>query len=106
MAGIDDEMDKQFFKYQREWYKKLKEFMDKGDDIQKEFKKTGAVAPTEILMFILFWEMVTKKYSLAEQDFIKYMLINLLEDDSYKDKLVDSKIAKDVAPPRKKFTLH
>ena len=48
--------EKKFFEFQSDWYAELEKFIKRGDTIQSKLKKSGAIAPTEVLMFLLFWE--------------------------------------------------
>lgn len=82
MDRIMDEKQKKFFQFQSDWYTELEKFIKRGDKIQEKLRKEGAIAPTEVLMFLLFWETLVKKFSDEEIDFIKYMLIDILENDT------------------------
>lgn len=111
MDRIMDEKDKKFFDFQSEWYTQLEKFISKGDKIQAKLKKEGAIAPTEVLMFLLFWETVNKKFKGKEIDFIRYMLIDILENDTrFRDQFIDSdEIGFDITKlmmNKKKTTVH
>jgi len=86
LDGVMDEKEKKFFEFQKDWYTQLEKFISKGNKIQARLKKEGAIAPTEVLMFLLFWETVSKHYEEKEKDFLKYMFIDILQnDDRFKD---------------------
>ena len=76
-----DDEEKKFFKYQHDWYTALEKFIKDGDKLQKKLKEEGAIAPTEVLMFLLFWETLNKKYKGKEIDFLRHMLLDILEND-------------------------
>ena len=113
--AMDDLMEhdeKKFFKFQSDWYAELEKFIKRGDVIQAKLKKSGAIAPTEVLMFLLFWETVNRKYKDNEIDFIRYMLIDILENDSrFRDKLMQDEdlgfnVAELFMKSKKKTTIH
>ena len=90
MDRIMDKSDKKFFDFQTDWYFQLEKFIKRGDQIQKKLKESGAIAPTEVLMFLLFWETLNRKFKDKEIDFIKHMLIEILENDErFRDKFVE-----------------
>ena len=104
--------EKRFFEFQRDWYAELEKFIKRGDTIQSKLKKSGAIAPTEVLMFLLFWETVNRKYKDNEIDFIRFMLIDILENDSrFRDKLMQDEdlgfnVAELFMKSKKKTTMH
>ena len=104
--------EKRFFEFQSDWYAELEKFIKRGDTIQSKLKKSGAIAPTEILMFLLFWETVNNKYKDNEIDFIRFMLIDILENDSrFRDKLMQDEdlgfnVAELFMKSKKKTTMH
>jgi hypothetical protein len=104
---MDD--DKDFLVFQRNWYKQLKKFMDGGDQMQKHLKEEGATAPTEVLMFLLFWEMVTFKY-LKQRDleFIKHMFIKIMDKGAFNKFLEENEMSDKVQLPKRptKTTVH
>ena len=111
MDRVMEKSDKKFFEFQTDWYIQLEKFIKRGDQIQKKLKESGAIAPTEVLMFLLFWETLNRKFKDKEIDFIKHMLIEILEnDDRFRDKFVDNEdLGFDVSKlimPKKKNTLH
>lgn len=77
-----DKEEEKFFNFQRDWYETLAKFIKNGDKLQKKLKDEGAIAPTEVLMFLLFWETVNKKFKDKEVDFIRNMLLDILENDN------------------------
>ena len=81
--------DKQFFEYQRDFYKAMKLFMDRGDILQKKQKDRGAIAPTEVLMFLLFWGVLKVRFKGGQLDFISMMFEKIMFDDWMKDQMVD-----------------
>ena len=81
--------DKQFFEYQRDFYKATKLFMDRGDILQKKQKERGAIAPTEVLMFLLFWGVLKARFNEGQLDFISMMFEKIMFDDWMKDQMVD-----------------
>ena len=104
---MDD--DKDFLIFQRNWYKQLKKFMDGGDQMQKHLKEEGAIAPTEVLMFLLFWEMVTFKYiKQRDLEFIKHMFIRIMDKGAFNDFLEENEMSDKVQLPirRTKTRLH
>jgi hypothetical protein len=81
--------DKQFFEYQRDFYKATKLFMDRGDILQKKQKDRGAIAPTEVLMFLLFWGVLKARFNEGQLDFISMMFEKIMFDDWMKGQMVD-----------------
>ena len=81
--------DKNFFEYQRDFYKMMKLFMDRGDILQKRQKDRGAIAPTEVLMFLLFWGVLKARFKEGQLDFISMMFEKIMFDDWMKDQMVD-----------------
>jgi hypothetical protein len=81
--------DKNFFEYQRDFYKMMKLFMDRGDILQKKQKDRGAIAPTEVLMFLLFWGVLKARFKEGQLDFISMMFEKIMFDDWMKDQMVD-----------------
>ena len=104
-----DKDEEDFIRYQRDWYKQLKKFMDNGDQMQKHLKQEGAIAPTEVLMFLLFWEMVTFKYiKQRDLEFIKHMFIRIMAKGAFNDFLEENEMSDKVQLPirRTKTRLH
>ena len=112
MDDLVKHYEKRFFEFQSDWYAELEKFIKRGDTIQSKLKKSGAIAPTEVLMFLLFWETVNRKYKDNEIDFIRYMLIDILENDSrFRDKLMQDEdlgfnVAELFMKSKKKTTMH
>lgn len=107
-----DKDQKKFFDFQSDWYRTLESFITKGNKIQKQLKDSGAIAPTEILMFLLFWETINKIFKTEEINFIRHMLIDILEnDDRFRREFIDqdNDIEFDITRltmSKKKDTLH
>ena len=87
--GTLSKEDKLFFEYQRDFYKAMKLFMDRGDILQKRQKDRGAIAPTEVLMFLLFWGVLKARFKEGQLDFISMMFEKIMFDDWMKDQMVD-----------------
>lgn len=85
----ETEKDKKFFEYQRDYYQVLKKFIVRGDDFQKSLKKTGAIAPTEVLMFLLFWNMLKAKFDDAQLDFICMTFSKIMVEDWFRGRMID-----------------
>jgi len=103
----DKDVDLEFFEFQRDFYKTLKEFIDKGNTLQATAKKKGALAPTEVLMFLLFWNVIETKFNEAQLDFV-YMMFNKIMDEGWmKGRLIDPPEGFEVETVKpKKETLH
>lgn len=106
-----DKDEEKFFKFQSDWYRTLEDFIDKGNKLQKKLKEQGAIAPTEVLMFLLFWETLNKTFKDKELDFIRHMLIDILENDDrfLKGFIDDDKLGFDINKLKmkhKKETIH
>jgi hypothetical protein len=87
--GTLSKEDKLFFEYQKDFYKAMKLFMDRGDILQKKQKDRGAIAPTEVLMFLLFWGVLKARFKEGQLDFISMMFEKIMFDDWMKDQMVD-----------------
>ena len=87
--GTLSKEDKLFFEYQRDFYKAMKLFMDKGDILQKKQKDRGAIAPTEVLMFLLFWGVLKARFNEGQLGFISMMFEKIMFDDWMKGQMVD-----------------
>jgi len=81
--------DKDFFKYQRDFYKSIKTFIDRGNVLQKTAKDKGAIAPTEVLLFLLFWSVMKAKFDEGQLDFVSMMFEKIMFDDWMKGQMVD-----------------
>ena len=81
--------DKDFFKYQRDFYKSIKTFIDRGNVLQKTAKDRGAIAPTEVLLFLLFWSVMKAKFDEGQLDFVSMMFEKIMFDDWMKGQMVD-----------------
>jgi len=85
----EDVDDKDFFKYQRDFYKSIKTFIDRGNVLQKTAKDRGAIAPTEVLLFLLFWSVMKAKFDEGQLDFVSMMFEKIMFDDWMKGQMVD-----------------
>ena len=85
----EDVDDKDFFKYQRDFYKSIKTFIDRGNVLQKTAKDRGAIAPTEVLLFLLFWSVMKAKFDEGQLDFVSMMFEKIMFDDWLKGQMVD-----------------
>ena len=85
----EDVDDKDFFKYQRDFYKSIKTFIDRGNVLQKAAKDRGAIAPTEVLLFLLFWSVMKAKFDEGQLDFVSMMFEKIMFDDWMKGQMVD-----------------
>jgi len=85
----EDVDDKDFFKYQRDFYKSIKTFIDRGNVLQKTAKDKGAIAPTEVLLFLLFWSVMKAKFDEGQLDFVSMMFEKIMFDDWMKGQMVD-----------------
>lgn len=106
-----DKEEEKFFKFQSDWYRTLEKFIKDGDKLQKRLKASGAIAPTEILMFLLFWETIHKQFSQEEINFIRHMMMDILENDTrfMNEFIDDDKIGFDInrlKMKKKKDTIH
>lgn len=82
-------VDERFFEFQRNFYKTLKDFINEGDELQSGPKKRGAIAPTEVLMFLLFWNVLRAKFTEAQLDFVYAMFVKVMDENWMEGKLVD-----------------
>ena len=100
--------DKDFFKYQRDFYKSIKTFIDRGNILQKNAKDKGAIAPTEVLLFLLFWSVMKAKFDDGQLDFVGMMFEKIMFDDWMKDRMVDppKDMEVEIKPNNKKETIH
>lgn len=89
MGLSEDVDDKDFFKYQRDFYKSIKTFIDRGNVLQKSAKDRGAIAPTEVLLFLLFWSVMKAKFDEGQLDFVSMMFEKIMFDDWMKGQMVD-----------------
>jgi hypothetical protein len=89
MSLSKDVDDKDFFKYQRDFYKSIKTFIDRGNVLQKTAKDKGAIAPTEVLLFLLFWSVMKAKFDEGQLDFVSMMFEKIMFDDWMKGQMVD-----------------
>lgn len=88
--GLSEDVDdKDFFKYQRDFYKSIKTFIDRGNVLQKAAKDRGAIAPTEVLLFLLFWSVMKAKFDEGQLDFVSMMFEKIMFDDWMKGQMVD-----------------
>jgi len=88
--GLSEDVDdKDFFKYQRDFYKSIKTFIDRGNVLQKTAKDRGAIAPTEVLLFLLFWSVMKAKFDEGQLDFVSMMFEKIMFDDWMKGQMVD-----------------
>jgi len=88
--GLSEDVDdKDFFKYQRDFYKSIKTFIDRGNVLQKTAKDRGAIAPTEVLLFLLFWSVMKAKFDEGQLDFVSMMFEKIMFDDWLKGQMVD-----------------
>lgn len=81
--------DKDFYNFQKDFYQTLKKFIDKGDKIQHAQKARGAIAPTEVLLFLLFWTVMQAKFKDAELDFLSMMFDKIMLEDFMKNKMIE-----------------
>lgn len=106
-----DKEEEKFFKFQSDWYRTLEKFIKDGDKLQKKLKDSGAIAPTEVLMFLLFWETLNKTFKDEELNFIRHMMIDILENDArfMKEFIDDDRLNFDInrlKMNKKKETIH
>ena len=87
MSLSKDVDDKDFFKYQRDFYKSIKTFIDRGNVLQKTAKDKGAIAPTEVLLFLLFWSVMKAKFDEGQLDFVSMMFEKIMFDDWMKGQI-------------------